>query len=555
MRRLIAAGFGLAALSLLSGCGPSEPVAKGAPPTMRRLSNEQYRNVIADVFGAHIVVSGQADALTRTDGLLADGARLARITPSGGEKFYGLAKSISAQVVAPENRDGNFTCAPTDVKAADDACAKQFFTRVGRLLYRRPLIPSELDLAVETSREGAKTYSDFYRGIASGLVGMLTTPQFLYIVDETEADPKKQGQQRLTPYAKAARLSFLLWNTAPNEVLLDAAAKGELESESGLRKQVERMMASPRLDVGVRAFFEDFLRFDQFDTLEKDSVIYPAFTLKVVEDSREQVLRTVLDHLIENNKDYREIFTTRKTFVTGPLARIYHVPTARPSGGWEPYEFDADDPRAGILTQVGFAALASHPGRSSPTLRGRAIREAILCQKVPDPPGNVDFTKFEDPKSEMKTARQRLEAHREPPACAGCHAITDPIGLALENLDGLGQLRETENGAPIDPTGELDGVKFADAAGLAKAVSSNPATPACVVDRLASYALGRKADDKEYVQYLQKAFAEDGYKFPALLRRVAMSDAFYAVIPPAAKKESVASADTEHSALPLEAKP
>ena len=553
-RRLVAAGLSVVALGVLSGCGPSEPVAKGAPPTMRRLSNEQYRNVIADVFGSHVVVAGQADALTRTDGLLADGARLARITPSGGEKFYGLAKSISAQVVAPENREGNFPCKPADAKAADDACAKQFFTRVGRLLYRRPLSQAELDLAVQSASEGSKTYGDFYRGVAAGLTGMLTTPQFLYIVDETEADPKNAGQQRLTSYAKAARLSFLLWNTTPNEILLEAAAKGELDSDSGLRKQVERMMASPRLDVGVRAFFEDFLHFDQFDTLEKDSVVYPAFTLKVVEDAREQVLRTVLDHLIENNKDYRDVFTTRKTFVTGPLARIYHVPTPRPSGGWEPYEFPADDPRAGILTQVGFSALASHPGRSSPTLRGRAIRESVLCQKVPDPPGNVDFTKFEDPKSEMKTARQRLDAHREPPACAGCHAITDPIGLALENLDGLGQLRTTENDVLIDSSGDLDGVKFTDAAGLAQAVRGNPATPACVVDRLASYALGRKADDKAYVDYLQKTFADDGYKFPALLRRIALSDAFYAVTPPAAKKDSVA-ANADHPALPSEGKP
>ncbi len=553
-RRLVAAGLSVVALGVLSGCGPSEPVAKGAPPTMRRLSNEQYRNVIADVFGSHVVVAGQADALTRTDGLLADGARLARITPSGGEKFYGLAKSIAAQVVAPENREGNFACKPADAKAADDACAKQFFTRVGRLLYRRPLSQPELDLAVQSASEGSKTYGDFYRGVAAGLIGMLTTPQFLYIVDETEADPKNAGQQRLTSYAKAARLSFLLWNTTPNEILLDAAAKGDLDSDSGLRKQVERMMASPRLDVGVRAFFEDFLHFDQFDTLEKDSVVYPAFTLKVVEDAREQVLRTVLDHLIENNKDYRDVFTTRKTFVTGPLARIYHVPTPRPSGGWEPYEFPADDPRAGILTQVGFSALASHPGRSSPTLRGRAIRESVLCQKVPDPPGNVDFTKFEDPKSEMKTARQRLDAHREPPACAGCHAITDPIGLALENLDGLGQLRTTENDVPIDSSGDLDGVKFTDAAGLAQAVRGNPATPACVVDRLASYALGRKADDKAYVDYLQKTFADDGYKFPALLRRIALSEAFYAITPPAAKKDAVA-ANADHPALPSEGKP
>jgi hypothetical protein len=543
MRAAVRGLVGLCALALataLAGCGPTEPAARAAPPTMRRLSNDQYRNTIADVFGPHVVVAGQADALTRTDGLLADGARLARITPSGIEKFYGLAKAIAAQVVSPENRDANFPCAPADTAAADDACAKAFFTRVGRLLYRRPLSAAEIDLAVASARDGAKTYRDFYRGVATGLVGMLTTPQFLYVVDETEPDPAHPGAQRLTGYAKAARLSFLLWNTTPNDVLLAAAESGELHTAAGLAKQVDRMMASPRLDAGVRAFFEDFFRFDQFDTLEKDSVIYPAFTLKVVEDAREQVLKTILGHLIERNGDYRDLYTTRKTFVTGALARIYRVPTARPSGGWTAYEFPEDDPRSGILTQIGFAALASHPGRSSPTLRGRALREQVLCQKVPDPPGNVDFTKFESPENVAKTARERLDAHRTAPACAGCHAITDPIGLGLENLDGLGQFRLTENGAPIDPSGDLDGVHFADAAGLGKAVRDHPATPSCLVDRLASYALGRHADDKAFIAYLQKAFADDGYRFPPLLRRIALSEAFYAVAPAPAQPTTTA---------------
>ncbi|MFL2769949.1 MAG: DUF1588 domain-containing protein [Rhodospirillaceae bacterium] len=122
-----------------------------------------------------------------------------------------------------------------------------------------------------------------------------------------------------------------------------------------------------------------------------------------------------------------------------------------------PFEFSENDPRAGILTQVGFSALASHPGRSSPTLRGKSIREAVLCQKVPDPPGDVDFSLFEDPNSPNKTARERLTAHSTEPACAGCHKITDPIGLALEQLDGIGQLRTSENGVVIDVSGNLDG--------------------------------------------------------------------------------------------------
>ena len=518
----------------LAACEPSEPKTEGAAPAMRRLSNDQYRNIIADIFGPHITVAGQADAILRNEGLVAIGARSARITPSGFEKYYTMARSVAQQAVSEENRDSLFPCKPKADNAADDVCAGQFFSQIGRLLYRRPLTAAEIAVPVKASAQGTKVTGDFYRGIAVGLAGMMETPQFLFIADNVEPDPKHAGGVRLTAAAKAARLSFLLWNTTPNDALLSAAEHGELDSKDGLATYVDRMMASPRVEAGARAFLEDFLHFDQFETLEKDSIIYPAFTMRVVEDSKEQVLRTAIDHLIDRGADYRDLFTTRKTFVTGSLARIYRIPTSRPQGSaWVPYEFAADDPRAGILTQIGFVALASHPGRSSPTLRGRAIRENLLCQKVPDPPGNVDFSLFEAPDSALKTARERLTAHRTAPACAGCHKITDPIGLALENLDGVGQFRDDENGAHIDASGDLDGMAFTDAAGLGRAMHDNPATASCVVQRLTSYALGRalESGDREFMAYIEKSFATDGYKFTSLLRRIALSDAFYAVAP------------------------
>jgi hypothetical protein len=520
------------AAAVLAACAPPEPKAAGAPPAMRRLSNDQYRNVVSDVFGTHVTVAGQADALPRNDGLLAVGARSARITPSGFEKYYAMARSVADQAVGEDNRASLFDCVPQDPRGADEACARRFYGRVGRLLYRRPPTPAELDVAVRAAGEGARVAGDFYRGVAAGLVGMLQSPQFLFVVDATEPDPQLPGQFRLTAYAKAARLSFLLWNTTPDESLLTAAEQGALHDRRGLRAQVERMMGSPRFENGMRAFFDDFLHFDQFETLEKDSVIYPAFSVRVVEDAREQVLRTVVDHLLERRQDYRDLFTTRRTFVTGSLARIYRVPTPRPEGSaWVPFEFPADDPRAGLLMQVGFAALASHPGRSSPTLRGRAIRENLLCQKVPDPPGNVDFALFESAGAQQKTARERLALHSTAPACAGCHKITDPIGLALENLDGLGQFRHLENEAPIDASGDLDGVAFTDAAGLGRAMHDNPAASACVVQRLAAYAFGRPVgpDEKPFLAYLNDAFERDGFVFPELVRRVASSDTLYAV--------------------------
>ncbi len=306
------------------------------------------------------------------------------------------------------------------------------------------------------------------------------------------------------------------------------------------------MLASPRLDAGVRAFFGDMLGFDTFDTLAKDPIIYPAFVQSVIEDAQEQTLRTVTQLLVKDKADYRDLFTTRKTFMSGPLGLVYAVPVSKPDD-WVPYEFPEGDPRAGIVTQLSFVALHSHPGRSSPTLRGKAVREILLCQKVPDPPGNVNFALVQDTKNpNYKTARQRLTAHRTAPTCAGCHKIMDPMGLALENFDGAGQYRTEENGTPIDTSGEVDGVAFQGAVQLGKVLHDNPAATSCLVSRLYAYATGRPAapGEKDWMKFLQDGFAANGYRVPDLLRAIATGDAFYEIAPADAKPAQAASLQT-----------
>ena len=527
-------GIALAISIAMSGCGDTEPIIEGAAPEMRRLTQEQYANVIADLFGEHIVVGGQFDPLLRTEGLIAIGARSARITPAGFENFYALARSTASQVVALENRADLLPCAPVNIAMPDDVCAGQFLGQAGRLLYRRVLTETEQKTAVKAAHDFAVISSDFYAGVAEGLAGLMSTPMFLFIIDSTEADPGNPGQIRLTGYAKAARLSFLLWNTTPDDELLTAAENGDLHTRDGLAKQVDRRLSSPRVEAGARAFFADFLNFEKFEILEKDPVIYPAFSIRTAEDAREQILRTLYDHLFVQGGDYRDIFTSRKTFVSPALGRIYRVAVDRPDGGWMPYTFGPDDHYAGLLTQVGFLALNAHPGRSSPTLRGRALREVLLCQKVPDPPGDVNQTLFFDPDSPVKTARDRLSAHSTNATCAGCHKLTDPVGLGLEKFDGIGEFRTTENGEQIDVNGDLDGVQYKDAKELGEAIRNNPATAPCVVNRIASYALGRGISRNEtpYFNYLEKVFAEDNYNLPNLLKVIANSDAFFAVSEP-----------------------
>ena len=297
----------LSALAVtLSGCGEGEPLTESSEPQLRRLTEQQYRNTIRDVFGGNIVVAGRFDPLERIDGLLALGASSATITPAALERYEGLARTIALQVVDEENRKVLMPCAPASATARDNACAETFVSSVGRFLFRRPLTDAEQTLYTSLSGSGAESLGDFYQGLAYGLTGMMVSPKFLYINETVEADPEHDDLYRLDAYSKATRLSFLLWNTTPNAVLLDAAAAGDLDNEDGLEQQFERMIASPRVENGLTAFFEDMLEFERFDILEKDPIIYPAFILAVTEDAKEQTLRTLTHLLLDEKADYRD---------------------------------------------------------------------------------------------------------------------------------------------------------------------------------------------------------------------------------------------------------
>jgi len=529
LRRVIA----FATLALLAGCGPSEPQSSGGPPAIRRLTEAQYRQSIADIFGPDIKVSGRFDPDMRTDGLLAVGTGRVTVTPSGFEQYEAMARNIAGQALDEKHRDAAMPCKPASARVPDDACAAQFLGRVGRLLFRRPLLESELKAQVEVANKATQTLGNFYSGLEFGLAGLIAAPEFVFREEDPEPDPAHPGSQRLTAYSKAQRLSFLLWNTAPDDELLAAAARGELNDKAGLARQADRLIASPRLNDGVRAFFSDMLSFDAFDDLAKDSVIYPKFNINVANDAKEQTLRTITDLLITQHGDYRDLFTTRKTFLSRPLGLVYRLPVETRTG-FEPHEFAEGDPHAGLLTEISFLALHSHPGRSSATLRGKAVRELLLCQIVPAPPANVNFSIVQDTNNpQFKTARDRLTAHRSNPTCAGCHKIMDPIGLGLEAFDGAGQFRDGENGAPIDASGEIDGLPFKDAASLGNALHDDPATPACLVTDIYRYASGHDPvpGEKDWMGYLQKQFAADGYRLPDLLRRIAVSDDFYRISP------------------------
>ena len=514
------------------GAAAAQP-ASDAATAMRRLTEEQYRNAIADIFGPDIQVAGRMDPLLRLPhGLQTSAVSTISVSPAGFEQYTQMARAIAGQVVDEAHRATLVGCRPAAVDSADDACATEFLGRVGRLLFRRPLKPADLDQQVAAAREGARLSGNFYTGLALSLETMLVSPHFLFDVDVTEPDPARPGELRLDAYSKAVRLSFFLWDTTPDTVLMEAAAGGELHDAQGLARQVNRMIASPRLEASVRTFFSDMLGFDRIGDLAKDPILYPQFVRAVKADMPEQTLRTIVELLIRENRDYRELFTSRTTFMTRALGLVYGLPVTPGRDPWVRYELPEDGERVGLLTQISFLAAFSHDGRSSPTLRGQALRELLLCQAVPDPPANVDFSLVEDTENpEYRTARDRLTVHRGNPVCAGCHRITDPIGLTLENFDGVGAYRTTENGAPIDASGELDGTEISGPVTLGEAVSRHPAVPRCMARRVTEYGLRRPLgnDDFGWVNEMSSRFAEDGYRVPALFGAVATSDAFFRV--------------------------
>ena len=521
----------------LAGSAMAEDAA--GPAAMRRLTQEQYRQIINDVFGPTVTLGGRFEPDVRDAGLLAVGASQVSVTAAGLEQYDRMARSIAAQVVDEQHRGLLIPCKPAAADAADDACAKTFLSKVGRLLFRRPLTQKEINSQVAAANAAATKTASFYNGVGLSLAGLLEAPEFLFRQEVVEADPDHAGQYRLNAYSKASRLSFFLWNAAPDPELLAAAESGEINKQDGLKKQVDRLMASPRLEIGVRAFFSDMLAFDGFGTLAKDTTLYPKFTSQVLRDAQEQTMRTIVDHLLVQNADYRDLFTTRKTFMTPLLASIYKVQATFPEGvlnPWVAYEYPANAEQAGILTEASFVGLHSQPGRSSATVRGKALREVMLCQKVPDPPGNVNFNLVQDTNNpNFKTARQRLEAHRTEATCAGCHKIMDPVGLSMENFDTIGGFRSTENGATIDSSGELDGAKFPDVIGLGKAVHDNPSATSCIVNRVYQFGVGHKPTKSEsawMTQTLAADFKSSGYKFTNLLKDIATSDTFYRTTAP-----------------------
>ena len=494
----------------------------------RRLTETQYRNTIADIFGEDIKVEGRFEPELRESGLQAVGNAELSITTSGMEQYYGMARAIASQLVNAEDATDRFGCDMQASKTAARACAEAYFEQTGERLFRRPVRKNEMALNMAIWDQAAEQDS-VKKAFENTLVSLLISPEFLFRSEIAER--VGDGEYRLDAFSKAERLAFYLWDAAPDAELLKAAESGKLHNQAELEAQVQRMMNDPQFEAGVRAFFVDFLHFESFDTLTKDSQTYPKFSQAVADSAREETLRFMLRLLVEEEGDYRDIFTSRKTVINRPLAAVYNVPYAS-KADWANFEFPEDTARSGVLTQVTFSSLFSHPGSSSPTLRGKYLAEIFQCTKIPDPPADVDFSKVQA--LAEGTVRERLDAHRTDPTCASCHVLMDPAGLALERFDGIGQFREMENGEPIDVSADIFGSHYEGARGIGEYLHDNPQTSACFVQKAYNYGTGRPFDyrDASVLSAYEEEFAAEGYKLKPLLENVLTDPKFFEVVVP-----------------------
>ncbi len=532
------------ALAAITGCATPDAAPKqtaaastqtGTAVAYRRLTESQYRHAIRDTFGPAIAINARFEPERREEGLQAIGNARLSITTSGLEQYIAVARSVSDQVIDGKDRDTLIGCTP---EKADAACAEAFIKTRGEQLFRRPVTAEEQARYAAIAADGAKAYGDFHKGLKLALTGMLVSPDFLFRIER--AVPARGGM-KLDAYSKASRLSYLLWDSGPDAALMEAARTGEINSSKGLEAQVDRMLASPRLSDGVRAFFTDMLQFEAFETLSKDGATYPKFSQAVADSAREETLRFLVDQLVTKNGDYRDIFTARDTYLDRNLAFVYNVPFIS-AEKWAPYTFKPESERSGILTQVTFLSLFAHPAASSPTIRGVKLNEIFLCLQIPQPPADVDFSKVQA--LEHGTVRVRLTDHMTNPGCIGCHALSDPPGLALERFDGLGQHRTMENGQLIDVSADIDGKKFHGSTGLGQRLHDDPEAAACLVRNVVAYGTGRAPDPAE-AQALAKRtrdFASDGYRLNALFHGILTDPQFYSVKLPADRPRGLQSA-------------
>lgn len=452
--------------------------------TMRRLNRAEYCNTVRDLLGTSLRPCDnfpQDGVLDKFDTV---GAALST-SPLHLEMYEQAATQLVQEIIAAPATDARrtriFVCDPKT--AGDAACMRTILKTFGRRAWRRPVTDDDVAMYATLLDDAKKNGDGFEQGVALALQGMLMSPNFLFQV-ETDPDPKSPTHP-LNVHEQAARLSYGLWSSMPDDALFQAADAGKLTAVADVQAQVRRMLDSPKAHALSTDFAGQWLMTRELANHQVDPKLYPKFDSALRDAMREENERFV-DEWMHGGRRATELIDASYTFVNDRLAMHYGLPTG---GDWRRVDLSMTR-RRGVLGQAAALTVTSHADRTSPTGRGNWMLDALMCTKLPDPPPNVP--PLPGAAMAQETLKQRLARHRSDPSCSVCHALMDPIGLGLEAFDAIGAGRTMDNGGAIDASGELPGgVKFSGAVELSALLSADPRFQACLSRRLLTYLTGR----------------------------------------------------------------
>lgn len=420
-----------------------------------------------------------------------------------------------------------FTCHP-DTAPRQMVCAREIVSRLGGQAFRRPLTERDIDALMSLYEQGAAA-GGFENGIRTALEGILASPRFVFRFEERPRAARAGEGYALSDVDLASRLSFFLWATGPDAELMRAAEAGRLSTPAGLERQVRRMLADGRSDVLSSRFAAQWLRLQDLETIHPDVRTYPDFDEQLKTSMRRET-EHFFRHIVREDRPVPDLFSANYTFVDERLARHYGIPGVV---GRELRKVQyPDGRRRGLLGHGSILTLTSHADRTSPVLRGKWVMEVLLGTPPPPPPPDVpDLEATADAEDgRLRTVRERLEQHRASAACASCHRMIDPIGLALEHFDVTGAWRIRDNGTPVDATSALyDGTPLAGPDDLQQALVRRSASLIrTFTENLMTYALGRRLEDEDMpaVRGIVRRAAAAEYRLSAFVLEIVKTPAF-----------------------------
>lgn len=492
----------------------------GAPIQLSRLTRVQYNLAVQDLLGVDLA---PAEAFSADESVA----------------NFEVARSISALQV-----EGHLGAATELAEAADlgvvlpcdtfDAtCADLFVERFGRRAFRRPLQVAEtedlraiVDLGAEP--EGLEDAMAFERGVRLAIETMIASPQFLYhsTLVPSDLSPSVGDSVRLDPYAFASRLAFFLWNSTPDDTLLDAAP--DLGDDALLEAQLSRMMDDARFERTVLDFARQWLHLDAVSNLLKDEIAFADFDADLARELRASVERQVLEEYRRPDATLSDLLTGETLYASPWMAAVYGLETT--SGEGLQATRAPTGERAGLMTHPALMALLAKPDQGDPIHRGLFILEQLFCRELPEP--NMDDVSV-PPFVPGQSTRDRFAAHTANNACRACHSLIDPLGFGFEQFDGMGRFRATEEGSPVDASGEFpDAIglsgSYTNATEMMEAISTSDRVQTCFATQWWRYAHRRieTLDDQCAIEQVADSFAESGTNLRALVRSVVQDESF-----------------------------